>query len=168
MTTDKILLAESYEAAADYIEQHGWYRGGLCDFKPTPDLTEPGMKQVLRHIDESHPPVCAMGAGYAVGVVERMRDWGVIKSKFSVLNMSDWVDRLEAELNWQCLPTWNDQYARSADEVVDLLRMTALKIRMGNIGDNPREYEFEPMPATEPVVEPAAPTPAPAQDPVPA
>lgn len=38
--------------------------------------------------------------------------------------------------------------------------MTDTKIRMGNIGDNPREYEFEPMPESEPVVEPAAPTPA--------
>ena len=28
-------------------------------------------------------------------------------------------------------------------------------VTMGDIGDNPREYEFEPMPTTAPVEEPA-------------
>lgn len=36
--------------------------------------------------------------------------------------------------------------------------------QMGNIGDNPREIEFEPL--TEPATVPA--TPAPAREPVPA
>lgn len=44
--------------------------------------------------------------------------------------------------------------------------------RMGDIGDNPREYEFEPLtqPATEPVTAPATPAPVeqPAEEPVPA
>lgn len=41
--------------------------------------------------------------------------------------------------------------------------------RMGQIGEPQREIEFEPMPATEPIHEPAAPTPAPATpEPVPA
>lgn len=44
--------------------------------------------------------------------------------------------------------------------------------RMGDIGDNPREYEFEPLttPATEPVTVPvpAPASPEPAEEPVPA
>jgi hypothetical protein len=36
---------------------------------------------------------------------------------------------------------------------------------MGNIGEDQREYEFEPFPATEPMKEPAAPTPAPVKEP---
>lgn len=39
---------------------------------------------------------------------------------------------------------------------------------MGDIGVPKREIEFEPLPATEPVKEPAAPTPTPEREPVPA
>lgn len=39
---------------------------------------------------------------------------------------------------------------------------------MGDIGGGEREYEFEPLPETTPVTEPAAPTPAPDREPVPA
>lgn len=45
-------------------------------------------------------------------------------------------------------------------------------VTMGDIGADPKEYEFEPLytPGQEPVREPAAPTPAetPAEEPVPA
>jgi hypothetical protein len=41
---------------------------------------------------------------------------------------------------------------------------------MGNIGDDQKEYEFQPLevPGVEPVKEPAAPTPEPVKEPVPA
>lgn len=39
---------------------------------------------------------------------------------------------------------------------------------MGNIGANPREVEFEPLPSTEPLREPVAPAPStePVKEPV--
>jgi hypothetical protein len=45
--------------------------------------------------------------------------------------------------------------------------MIRLGPRCGDIGDNPREYEFEPLttPQTVPVTEPAAPEPS--REPVP-
>lgn len=157
MTIDTNLLADSYDAAADYIEQNGWYQGDLTNDKK--DHYE-SIESVIKYINENQPPVCAMGAAYAVGVTSNGgRCWGIIESKFNVITVNDWVTPLERELGDKYVPDWNDDEAKSAAEVIDLLRMTALKIRAGNIGDNPREYEFEPMPQTEPVVEPAAPQP---------
>lgn len=154
--TDMNLLADSYDAAADYIEQHGWLRGSLY---PTGSSTGH-----ITQAREEKPRACTLGAGFAVGIQPEDNNvsWLVPPkpfNKFSAITMQDWVRPLEVELDMEDVPYWNDTEAKNAGEVADLLRMTALKIRMGNIGDNPREYEFQPMPTTEPVVEPAAPQP---------
>jgi len=41
--------------------------------------------------------------------------------------------------------------------------MRTIAPRCGDIGDNPREVEFEPFPATEPIKEPTQPAPAPVE-----
>lgn len=154
MTTDKNLLADMYDEAANYIEQRGWYQGNLYPGADEYDSTA----NIIKMFASSQPPACAIGAGYAVQAHN---------SKFSEIGViQDFHDGLSSEIGGRFVANWNDEQGRTAEEVIDFLRMTALKIRMGNIGDNPREYEFQPMPETQPVVEPAAP--APTKDPVPA
>lgn len=161
MTTAMNLLADSYDAAADYIEQHGWYQGGLSPYV-APNESRPDLK-----IRDMQGPVCAMGAAYAIGCTNKAVGSG--EGKFSEINsLSEWHDRLVQEIpnKFVFVADWNDAPGRTKEEVIDVLRMTATKVRMGNIGDNPREYEFQPMPQTEPMVEPAAPQPS--KEPVPA
>ncbi len=162
MTLDAELLAQSYEAAADYIDAHGWHQGNLVRGLVQTEHDSITLEDYYQYISEIHPPVCAMGAGYAVGV-GGCQLTNPIDLPFSAVPIFDWLNTLEVELGNQSLPGWNDSAHRTQEEVVDLLRLTASKIRMGNIGDNPREYEFEPFPESEPMVEPAAPQPAPAE-----
>jgi hypothetical protein len=61
---------------------------------------------------------------------------------------------------------YNDADYRTFDEIKSLLREA--EIRMGDIGEPVKTVEFEPMPETVPIVEPAAPAVAPAEEPVPA
>lgn len=158
--TDMNLLADSYDAAADYIEQNGWHQGSITTIENESECT---INEIVAQMRANKLPACAVGAAYAVGCsADTVDGYGI----FAQINaVEEWHDSLKAEIG-DFVATWNDEPRRTKEEVTDLLRMTALKIRMGNIGDNPREYEFEPMPASEPVVEPAAPQPA--KEPLPA
>ena len=60
MTIDNNLLADSYDAAADYIEQHGWYRGY---FAPGTFGTNMSVSKQIQTNQENKLPACAMGAG---------------------------------------------------------------------------------------------------------
>lgn len=61
---------------------------------------------------------------------------------------------------------FNDDEQHTLDDVISIVRKADQ--RMGNIGEPVKTVEFEPMPETVPVVEPAAPAPAPVEEPVPA
>lgn len=184
MTRDEAFtLASSYEAAALYIETFGWHKGDVYPGWENSAHDDGSAEAIISYINTNHPPVCALGAGYAVGAFNAVDDPRV----------GEWVKPLLVELGGgyaptsytrpglfvYLLPSFNDEDDTTAEDVIGLLRRTAQKIRAGFIGDNPREVEFEPMPETEPIKEPSpspsTPTPAPApaepapqEEPVPA
>ena len=158
MTTN--VRPEVLEAAADYIDEHGWYQGYFFPMNIVSSGETSGtVPEVARYIAYAYgAPMCTMGA--IATQVEDIDEYG---------RTHDFLARALAgpsAIVITSIPDWNDAPNRTKGEVVDFLRMTALKIRMGDIGDNPKEYEFEPMPTTEPVKEPAAHEPA--KEPVPA
>lgn len=164
MTTDTQIAAH-LERAATYIENHGWNRGnyfaGYDKYHQDFELFR-YLGTIIR------PPACALGALIATS-------WGL-----NARIVSDAVLAADRALERR-LPTvathatkvhsWNDTECTSAAEAVRFLRDTARALRgpqAGNIGDDQREYEFEPFPETVPFKEPAAPSVTPEQEPVPA
>lgn len=165
-----LALADSYEASALYIETYGWHRGSLfLGFDQSRDGGFTTWGDAI--VDANYPPVCAVGAGYAVrGMGTTETEIGLwSKPLLDVIRES----ARQCGLTWMftSVSQWNDTYGRSGEEVVELFRRTARRIRAGFIGEEPREIEFEPMPETEPIKEPSpSPSPAttPEKEPVPA
>lgn len=138
-------VATVLEMGARYIETHGWHQGSLTPYNAR------GIEWACQLFDDGYQgPVCAVGSIYGAGARPRTTMFTV-----AIGAMEDYLEE------WS-LPGWNDAQGRTAEEVIDTMRRCALEIRAGNIGDDQKEYEFEPFPDTEPVKEPSVPTPAPA------
>lgn len=162
MTLNECMDAQAAKSlcdAADYIEKHGWYRGDYYPNAYTRMQSWEGLS-VSETVQKYHPPVCAAGAiyGHAAGS-------GVAGKILDELQ-AQLILRNDANAN---IVGWNDDAWRTKEDVIKLFRETAHRLdpRFGNIGDNPKEYEFEPFPDSEPVREPtpapATPAPAPAE-----
>lgn len=135
--------ADAYDAAANYLDAHGWYQGDY--FNGAYECLEDNTVKMLKNAASSDAPPAMCMAG-AMGVYMETNEWDTDAERLFHLFGTH-------------IANWNDDPIRTKEDVTGFLRLEATRIRMGNIGDNPREYEFQPMPETVPVVEPAAPQP---------
>ena len=68
--TDMNLLADSYDAAADYIEQNGWHQGSITTIENESECT---INEIVAQMRANKLPACAVGAAYAVGCSAAMQ-----------------------------------------------------------------------------------------------
>lgn len=141
-----------FDRAAEILEEHGWTRG---------DFFVAGQGY------------CVVGALARARGEQKMTDLRTGASVY--LHLARTLNIAPADPAGVILPTWNDERGRTAAEVIAALREAGKtwEVRMGNIGDDQEEYEFEPLEqpsVPEPAVAPApAPAPSePVKEPVPA
>lgn len=92
--------------SAQYIRDHGWYQGGLCD--------------------PSRERVCIIGSLYAgIGLLNAAAEKSPFLQKKVTKEWDKIVGYMGKNTSTFCLATWNDKKGRTAEEVIAVLEGAA-------------------------------------------